>query len=182
LTGCTPAGPPITATPLPPAPTPTKVQAWPTPALPGAAITWEVAQVSMQQAEINDSFVTEFGSQRLPSPGQKFLWIQVLLENTGTSKINLPSAEHFSVLYAATELKPTYGHRQDHTDYTALDSTLFPGQAVEAWLRFDLPATAELKDLRFVFLPESAQVGASPFAPDYPWGGKHPLYVWVCGP
>ena len=136
----------------------------------------------MEQAEITNDFVTEFGSTRIPSPGEKFLWVHVRLKNTGQKDIDVPISEHYSTLYADAELKPTYGHRKDHADYTDLGPVLFPNQEVEAWLRFDIPVAAELKDLRFVFLPESSHVGTSFSSPNYPYGEEHPTFVWNCGP
>ena len=163
-------------------PAATEINVLPTPSSPGDSVTWRDLQVSMDQTEINDSFITEFGSQRIPSPGQKFLWIHIMLKNVGKSEITLPTPEHFSVLYAATELKPTYGHRADYAEYTALGPIIFPNQELDAWLRFDIPTTAELNDLRFVFLPESTQVGVSFSSPNYPYGGDKPTYVWNCAP
>jgi len=136
----------------------------------------------MAQAEITESFINEFGSQRMPSAGKTFLWVQVVLENVGNDEIALPEPEHFSALYAESEFKPIYGHRQGYTDYTTLSSTLFPNQKLDAWLRFDIPATAELKDLWFVFLPTSAQVGVLPSSPNYPYAEDKPTYVWRCVP
>jgi hypothetical protein len=100
----------------------------------------------------------------------------------GQIELNVPLGENFSVLYAATELKPTYGHRKDYAEYTALDAVIFPDHEVDGWLRFDIPATAELKDLRFVYLPESSQVGASFSSPNYPYSDDKPTYVWNCVP
>jgi hypothetical protein len=52
---------------------------------------------------------------------------------------------------------------------------------LDAWLRFDIPADAELKELQFAFLPESFQISVS-FSPgNYPWG-DHPIYLWTCAP
>jgi hypothetical protein len=176
LVGCTSSNTVVTLTlPL----TPTKVKIQPTPAAPGDPATWQDLQVKLDSAEITSSFITEFGTRRVPSAGQKFLWVRVHLENVGENEIVLPAAEHFSALYADSELKPTYGHRQDYVDYTALSSPLFPGQSVDAWLRFDIPETAEFKDLLFVFMPESVQVGVLPSSSDYPWGGEHPVFGWT---
>jgi hypothetical protein len=136
----------------------------------------------MDQAEFTGSFINEFGSQRVPPSGQKFFWVHVTLENFGQEEILLPEAENFSVLYAESEFKPVYGHRQGYADYTDLDSTLFPGQQLDAWLRFDIPDTADLENLWFVFLPTSAQVGVSPSSPNYPYAENKPTYVWNCGP
>jgi hypothetical protein len=141
---------------------------------------WQSLQVSMDQTEITDSFINEFGSQRVPTAGQKFLWVHVAFENVGTNEIALPESENFSVLYAESEFKPIYGHRQGYADYTTLGSTVFPEQEMEAWLRFDIPDTADLKDLWFVFLPGSAQVGVSPSSPNYPYPDDKPTYVWKC--
>jgi hypothetical protein len=136
----------------------------------------------MDQPEITQEYQTDYGSSRIPTEGNKFLWVHIRLKNIAQTKLDLPVAEHFSVLYAATELKPTYGHRSEHTDYTTLGATIFPNQELEGWLRFDIPAAAELKDLRFVFIPESAQVGASYNSPSYPYADDKPTYVWKCAP
>lgn len=185
LAACTSAGKPssapVSAT-VSPQPTPTQVRVFPTPSSPGDSVIWQDLQVSMDQAEITDRFTNEFGSQRLPSAGQRFLWVRVRLENIGSNEIALPVPENFSALYAESEFKPVYGHRQGYTDYTALSSTLFPEQEVDAWLRFDIPDTAELRDLWFVFLPESEQVGVSPSSPNYPYAANKPTSVWKCAP
>jgi hypothetical protein len=136
----------------------------------------------MDQPEMTETFINEFGSQRVPSAGTKFFWIHVTLENSGTEEILLPESENFSVLYAESEFKPIYGHRQGYTDYTDLGSTLFPGQQLDAWIRFDIPGEADLNELWFVFLPTSAQVGVSPSSPHYPYSENKPTYVWKCGP
>ena len=169
------------ATKIPPQPTPTTVRVLPTSSAPGDSVLWQGLRVTMDQAEITDSFITDFGSTRSPSPGDKFLWVHVFLKNVDSPELATPSSEHFSVLYAAAEFKPVYGHRKDYTDYTTLDSLLFPDQQVEAWLRFDIPIAAELKDLRFVFLPESSGVGVSFSSPNYPYAEDHPTFVWNCG-
>jgi hypothetical protein len=135
----------------------------------------------MSRAEITTSYQTEYGSTREPPAGKKFLWINILLKNIGQGERNLPAPEHFSVLYGTTEFKPTYGHRKDYTDYMALTTSMVQGQDVNAWLRFDIPAALELKDLWFAFLPESSQVSVGFSSGDYPWG-DHPIYLWKCTP
>jgi hypothetical protein len=170
----------VTSTPAFPPPTETVAPALPTPSSPGDPIIWRDLQVSMDQAEITDSFINEFGSQRIPPEGQQFLWIHIALENVGKDEILLPEPENFSALYAETEFKPVYGHRLGYADYTSLGATLFPNQRLDAWLRFDIPDTADLKDLWFVFLSTSAQVGVSPSSPHYPYAGNKPTYVWKC--
>ena len=184
LTACISAGKSPATPTIPfasPEPIATETKLLPTPSSPGDSIIWRDLRVSMDQAEITDSFTNEFGSQRVPSTGQKFLWIHVALENIGTDEVALPAPENFSVLYAASEFKPVYGHRQGYADYTDLGSTLFPAQELNAWLRFDVPNSAELRNLWFVFLPTSAQVGALPSSPNYPYADNKPTYVWKCG-
>jgi hypothetical protein len=110
------------------------------------------------------------------------MWAHVQLKNISQGEIDLPLPEHFSVLYAATELKPTYGHRMGYLDYLTLSPVIFPNQEVNAWLRFDIPVAAELNDLHFVFLPESSGVGVSFSSPSYPYSESHPTYVWKCLP
>lgn len=161
---------------------PTAVTVLPTPSSPGDSINWQELQVTMDQAEITEDFITEFGSTRNPPEGEKFLWVHLELKNVGKNEIDTPAPEHFSALYADSEFKPTYGHRKDHTEYTSLEPVLFPDQGADAWLRFDIPVTAELKDLRFVFLPESSHVGISFSSPNYPYAEDYATYVWNCAP
>ena len=185
LSACTSAGgfsPTPVSTPGLPQPTVTVSRVVPTPSSPGDPVLWRDLQVSMDQPESTDTFINEFGSQRVPSAGQKFLWIHLALENIGTEEIPLPESENFSVLYAESEFKPIYGHRQGYADYTDLGAVLFPKQKLDAWLRFDIPAEADLRELWFVFLPTSAQVGVSPSSPEYPYAENKPTYVWRCEP
>jgi hypothetical protein len=93
----------------------------------------------------------------------------------------LPTPDHFSVLNGVTEFKPTYGNRKDYTDYLALTTGMVPEQDVNAWLRFDIPAALELKDVWFAFLPESSQVSVGFSSSDYPWA-NHPIFLWMCAP
>jgi hypothetical protein len=154
---------------------------FPTPIPPGQTVVYADFQVEMRAAELTAAYLTEYGSQREPPAGGKFLWVHLLLTNTGQREQKLPAPEHFSALYGGTEFKPGYGHRQSHADYTLLKPIIYPGQEVDAWLRFEVPTAAELKDLQFVFLPESFQISVA-FSPgEYPWG-DHPIYLWTCAP
>ena len=110
------------------------------------------------------------------------MWVHVQLKNVGQIEVEVPILEHFSVLYAATEIKPTYGHRQGYTEYSTLGPMLFPDKAVDGWIRFDIPVAAELQDLLGVFIPESAQIGTSFSSPNYPYSENKPTYVWKCAP
>lgn len=182
-TACGPASTPMIPAPVPSAsPQPTVVvKSLPTPVSSGQMVVYDNLQVGMSQAEISDSYVTEYGSTREPLAGKKILWIHVILKNIGQQEQDLPAPEHFSVLDGATEFKSTYGHRKDYTDYLALTTSMDPGQEVDAWLRFDIPADAELKNLQFVFMPESSQVSVGFSSSDYSWG-DHPIYLWTCAP
>jgi len=177
----TDTAPSATATASPP-PVPTATRVIPTPSARGDFILWDNLRVSLDQLEVTQDYLTDFGSTRSPSAGQKFLWVHIQLKNVGKIEMDVPLAEHFSILYAAAELKPSYGHRQGYTEYTALGPLIFPDQALDGWLRFDIPTTAELSDLRLVFIPESAQVGASYASPNYPYAADKPTYVWNCAP
>lgn len=183
LTACSTAGEspaiPTLVTPIPP---PTMTSVPPTPSSPNDAILWDTLQVTMDQLEITEEYLTDYGSTRIPPAGQKILWVHILLKNTGQIEMDVPVAEHFSVLYAAIELKPIYGHRQGYTEYATLGPVIFPEQELDGWLRFDVPAAAELSEMRFVFIPESAQVGVSYSSPNYPYANDKPTYVWNCAP
>jgi hypothetical protein len=144
-------------------------------------VVYDDLQVAMSQAEITTSYLTEFDSTRDPPAGKNFLWIHILLKNISQHERDLPAPEHFSVLNGTTEFKSTYGHRKDYTDYMALTTGMVQGQDVDAWLRFDIPAALELKDLWFAFLPESSQLSTGFSSSDYPWG-DHPIYLWMCAP
>ena len=173
--------PSATATVSPPA-TATATMILPTPSSRGDSILWDNLRVTMDQLEITQEYLTDFGSTRSPSAGQKFLWVHIQIKDIGQVEADVPLAEHFSILYAAAELKPSYGHRQGYAEYTALGPLIFPDQALDGWLRFDIPTTAGLSDLRLVFIPESAQVGASYSSPNYPYAEDKPTYVWNCAP
>lgn len=160
----------------------TEVKTFPTAASLNDSIVWDDLQVTMDKLEVTEEYVTKFGSTRNPPDGTKFLWVHVHLKNTGQIELDVPISEHFSILYAAIELKPSYGHRTEYRDYTTLDSAIFPGQDLDGWLRFNIPIAAELRDLRFVFLPTSNQVGASYSSPNYPYADNKPTYVWNCAP
>jgi hypothetical protein len=107
--------------------------------------------------------------------------VHIRLKNTGQIEMDVPVYEHYSILYAATEIKPIYGHRAGHVDYTTLGPVIFPNQELDGWLRFDIPISAEFEEVRFVFIPESAQVGVSYSSPTYPYAENKPTYVWECG-
>jgi hypothetical protein len=158
-----------------------EIKSLPTPAPLGQMVVYDDLQVVMSEAEITTSYLTEYGSEREPSAGQKIIWIHILLKNISQSEQTLPATEHFSVMYDSTEFKPTYGHRKDHTDYTSLNTSMSLGQEVDAWLRFDIPVNAELQDMQFAFLPESLQVSFDFSSSDYFWA-DHPIYLWSCMP
>ena len=172
---------PVAAT-ASPKPTATTTRVLPTPSASGDSIIWEDLEVTMVELEITQNYINEFGSTRNPPAGQKFLWAHIQLKNLGQTHRDVPALEHFSILYAADELKPIYGYRQGLTEYAALGPAIFPNQELDGWLRFDIPAAAELSDLCFVFIPESAQVGVSYASPNYPYADNKPTYVWNCAP
>ena len=153
----------------------------PTPVSPGQMVVYDDLQVVMSEAEITESYQTEYGTNREPPAGKRISWIHIQLKNISQGEMNLPASEHFSVLNGKTEFKATYGHRKDHLDYMALSTTMVQGQELDAWLRFDIPAALELKDILFAFLPESSQVSFGFSTSDYPWG-DHPIYLWACAP
>ena len=168
---------PASATPAP-QPVTTEAVVIPTSSSPGNSISWENLQVIMDQPEFSETYETDYGSTRMPPAGGKYLWVHIGLKNTGQVEAAVPASEHFSVLYASTELKPTYGHRAGYKDYTTLPLVIFPDQMLDGWLRFDVPAAAELSELLFVFLPESSQIGASYGSPNFPYAEDKPTYVW----
>ena len=161
-------------------PTPTATRVLPTPSSPSDSVLWDDLQVTMDQLEITNDYLTDFGSTRTPPEGKKFLWVHIRLKNTSKVEMDMPVLEHYSILYAAIEIKPIYGHRNGYAEYSALGSTIFPDQELDGWLRFDIPSTAELREMRFVFIPESAQVGTSFSSPNYPYADDKPTYVWNC--
>lgn len=153
----------------------------PTPVSPGQMVVYDGLQMVMSEAEITESYQTEYGTNREPPAGKRIIWIHIQLKNSSQGEINLPVSEHFSVLNGTTEFKATYGHRKEYLDYMALNATMVQRQELDAWLRFDIPAALELKDLLFAFLPESSQVSFGFSTSDYPWG-DHPIYLWNCAP
>ena len=183
LSACTiQSGSAISANPTATRPSPPTITvmatALPTPSSLNDSILWDNLQVTMEQIEITQEYVNKFGSVRNPPAGKKILWVHIRMKNTGSIEMNVPILENYSILYAAAEIKPIYGHRQGYAEYTTLGSTIFPGQELDGWLRFDIPATAELREMLFVFLPESAQIGTSYASPNFPYAEDKPTYVW----
>jgi hypothetical protein len=149
----------------------------PTPASIGEAAAFNDLIIRIGGVEINEQYRTRFGPMRDATPGIKFLWVLVVVENGGEAGIDLPGEDHFSILLGGNEYKPTYGHRDGFPDFTSLGGAVFPGKPLEGWLRFDIPDEAELKDLQFAFLPESTRItytrtqsGGSIF--------DHPVFLW----
>jgi hypothetical protein len=183
VTSCNSTSEPVVPTPVPSL-TPLaagETRSLPTPMPPVQMIVYDDLQVVLSEAEITSNYLTEYGTEREPPAGKYIIWVRILLKNIGQDQQTLPDAEHFSVLHGTAEFKSTYGHRKDHADYMALTPTLIQGQEVDAWLRFDIPAEAELQDLTFAFLPESSQVSFGFSSNDYSWA-DHPIYLWNCAP
>lgn len=162
-------------------PRPTEIRVLPTPMPGGQAVVYQDLQVAFLQAQITAAYETEFGSMREPTLDGKFLWVQVEVQNLSAASLDLPALEHFSAVLNEQEFKPSYGYRKDHPDYSTLKTSLSPGQKEAAWLRFDIPADAELPDLQFVYLPRSFQVSFSFPSSGYSWA-DHPQYFWRCAP
>jgi len=176
---CNSAGRVVAPTPAPSSTPQNKTL--PTPMSPSQTVVYDNLQAAMTEAEITSSYLTEYGSEREPPAGKNIIWVHVQLKNIGQSERILPATEHFSVLHGTDEFKSTYGHRKDHMDYTSLNTSMAQGQEVDAWLRFDIPITAELQELWFAFLPESSQVSLDFSSSDYFWA-DHPIYLWTCAP
>jgi hypothetical protein len=175
--GSLPAAPTVssaTSTPIP-----TQIMPSPTSIPSGQAVTYHNLRLTMNQAEITSDYETEYGTRREPTQGGKFLWVEIQLENISTSAQNLPDVDHFSAVFGTSEFKPAYGHRKDHADYVALDPVLYQGRKVQAWFRFDIPSEPTLKDLQFVYLPDSLQVTFSDPQDGLDWA-NHPQFFWRC--
>ena len=168
-----------TQTPAP-QPTATFTAAPPTPAPVGQMVVYDGFEVSMKRFELTQEYTNEYGLPQPPPQGARFLWVQVRLENTTQQALSLPRPDRYSVLYHDVELKASYGHRQDYPDYTALDGKIYPGQPVEAWLRFEVPQGAEPGALVFAFNPESIQVSLN--TPNRGEWALHPVYLWNLAP
>jgi len=183
ITACATANTGVVSTPVPSATlqATAEIKSLPTPVPNGQTISYKNLQVTMEQAEITTSYETEFGSDREPTAGIKFLWVHVNLKNVATQEQTLPPEEHYSALLGETEFKPTYGYRKDHPDYNALKPVLGSGEEVNAWLRFDIPLDAEIMDLKFVFMPDSTQISFGFSSSEYSWA-DHPIYLWNCAP
>ena len=182
LTACVSsnASPTAPATPSP-QPDATEIKILPTPVSPGKMVVYKELEVVMLEAEITTSYINEYGSNREAPAGKKLLWIHLTIKNIGEKDQVLPASEHYSVLNGTVEYKSIYGRRQDHADYMTLTTSLVQGQAVDAWLRFDIPVAMELQDFIFAFLPESSQVSIVPSTSGSSWA-DHPTYLWMCAP
>jgi hypothetical protein len=184
LSACAPASRPV--------PTPTATagpgavallstpQVLPTPLSAGKTASYNDLSIKIEQAEFNERYKTEYGTFRDASPDQKFLWIQFSLETVDKKGVPVPDSDHFSALYGSVEYKPTYGHRDGAPDYSSLGPNLFPGGSHQVWLRFDLPAEADLSDVQFAFLPESTRISSSRSSGTAYY--DHPAFLWRLNP
>ena len=159
------------------APNTPQVRSTPTAIPPGQAIAYKNLQVTLLQAEINSEYKTEFGAMRKPTNGGVFLWVEIALENIGNGGGKLPAPEHFSLLYGTSEFKPGYAHRQDYSDYSTLNTNLYQGQKIQAWFRFEIPASADMQNVTFAYLPDSVEISYSFPENGYDWA-KHPIFLW----
>lgn len=153
----------------------------PTPLAPGSMVIHNDFRIVLLRAEISGEYVSQYGSVRQPAAGAKYLWVEVSLQNQGTRPIQTPGSDHYSVLFYSREIKPSYGHRQDYQEYTALDTTIYPGETLQAWLRFEIPETAQISDFRFAYMPDSVRVSLAAPETDTPWA-RHSLYLWNLTP
>ena len=72
----------------------------PTPVSPGKLVVYDDLEVVMVEAEITDSYINEYGSNREAPAGKKLLWIHITIKNIGQNEQVLPASEHYSVLNA----------------------------------------------------------------------------------
>ncbi len=159
-----------TRTPLPSAIPPTLM-------VPGNQAVYDDFQVSMLGYELGSTYTTEYGSLREPPTGQQFVWIHVQVANQGQTMQNLPPSVHYSVLYQGLEVKSSYGHRQNFSDYTTLRAGLSARQTVDGWLRYVLPIAAQAGDISFAYLPDSIQVSFVSPGTASPWA-EHKIFLW----
>ena len=83
----------IAPTPTPsPTPQVTGNYVVPIPISPGQMIVHDDLQVTMKEAEITSTFITEYGTTREPPPGKNIIWINILLKNIGQSEQTLPES------------------------------------------------------------------------------------------
>src|SRR5262249_39731600 len=64
-----------------PEPTSTQIKIVPTFSSPQDHITWRDLEVTMDQLEITQEYQTDYGFSRIPTEGNKFLWVHVQLKN-----------------------------------------------------------------------------------------------------
>lgn len=163
-----------------PQPTSTATIPPPTPAPTGQVVVYDGLEVTMERFELTQEYTNEYGLTQPPPQGSRYLWVHVTLKDTTEQVRSLPRTDRYSVLYHNTELKASYGHRQGYPDYTALEDKIYPGQPVDAWLRFEIPQAAEPGELVFAFNPESTQVSLN--TPNRGEWFLHPVYLWNLTP
>ena len=89
VAACTTASEAVVPTSIP-SPTPqaiAEIKTLPTPAPLDQMVVYDDLQVVMSEAEITTSYLTEYGSEREPSAGQKSIWIHILLKNISQGRV-----------------------------------------------------------------------------------------------
>ena len=123
-------------------------------------------------------------NKSLPTPapgGQTIMYkdLQVTMDQTEITESY--ETEFGSSREPTAGIKFLWIHIVLNMDYITLNTVIDAGEEVNAWLRFDVPIEAELKDLTFVFLPESTQISFGFSSTDFSWA-DHPIYLWSCAP
>jgi hypothetical protein len=160
------------------APSPTPYLATPTPLALNQTAVYQGLEVTMLSSELTGEYPSSNGPSRVPPEDRLYAWVQLRLTNTTDQGYTLPDPLRFSLLYFNAEIKPSYGHRLDHPDYFDLESTLFPAQPVEAWLRYEVNSETRPGELALVFHPESNNVSFETLNAPLSWA-QHPILLWV---
>lgn len=126
---------------------------------------------------MSGSYTTDFNTRRDPPAGRKITWVHIQVNNPGKNTLKTPGADHFSILYGGIEIKSTYGHRQDYPDFTDLSVSVFPGQNLAGWLRFNIPMEASPEDLTLAYIPNSNHLPALVNGDAAAWADQ-PVYIW----
>jgi hypothetical protein len=124
----------------------------PTPQPVGMAAEYNQLRVSIAGLDQTADFMDPYGSLIESQPGFKYLWIQLKVENNGTSPVNAPYAEDFALIHDGIQYeRDYYNESTDHPSYWG--GTVFPEAAIQGWLLFNIPAEAEQETLTLVFAP-----------------------------
>ena len=147
----TPTGPAGVVPARTPSPTSTRLPAQNL----GASVQYKDLRVTLDAYEFSGPYRSSSGLKEEPPEGAKFLWLHLIVENTGRNAVDTPLPSDFHVIHEGKQIDADlfYFGRPGYDEFRP--GEIFPNVTRSGWLRFTVPALAEADRLKVIFKPFS---------------------------